>query len=140
MAWCRGPAIGHIVRFTGTSPGDFCRLIGAAMSGDRPVYLSANDISMNPWAVGWAKARTPPPTTLFQQTIIVGGHGASRLSPPYERHCANGFGRSWNFTTFGNVPLPPSMWNGARVPVVAHTPLPFQPPLGSSMRPSIHLA
>ena len=36
------------------------------------------------------------------------------------------------------VPLPPSMWNGARVLTVAQSPRPFQPPFGSSMRPSIH--
>ena len=53
---------------------------------------------------------------------------------------ASGSGRSWNLTTFGRVPLPPSMWNGARVLVVAHSPLPFHPAAASSMRPSIHLA
>ena len=60
-----------------------------------------------------------------------------RSAPTY---FANGSGRNWNFTTFGRVPLPPSMWNGVRVPVVAHRPLPFQPPFGSSILPSIHLA
>lgn len=29
---------------------------------------------------------------------------------------ASGSGRSWNFTTFGRVPLPVSVWNGVRVP------------------------
>ena len=54
-------------------------------------------------------------------------------------HRASGSGRSWNFITLLVVPLPPSMWNGARVLTVAHKPLPFQPPSGSSTRPSIHL-
>jgi hypothetical protein len=45
---------------------------------------------------------------------------------------------SWNLT-LGRVPLPPSMRKGARVDVVAHNPLPFQPPFGSTMRPSAHL-
>ena len=31
-------------------------------------------------------------------------------------HRASGSGRSWNFTTFGRVPLPVSVWNGVRVP------------------------
>ena len=53
---------------------------------------------------------------------------------------ASGSGRSWNLTTFGRVPLPPSMWNGARVLVVAHSPLPFHPAASSSTRASIHLA
>ena len=52
---------------------------------------------------------------------------------------ASGSGRSWNFTTLLVVPLPPSMWNGARVLTVAQSPRPFQPAFGSSMRPSIHL-
>ena len=54
-------------------------------------------------------------------------------------HLASGSGRSWNFTTLLDVPLPPSMWNGARVLTVAHRPLPFQPASGSSTRASIHL-
>jgi len=34
----------------------------------------------------------------------------------------------------------PSMWNGVRLPEVAHNSRPFQPPFGSSMRPSRPLA
>ena len=34
--------------------------------------------------------------------------------------------------------LPVSMWNGARVLTVLHSPRPFQPPFASSIRPSIH--
>ena len=29
---------------------------------------------------------------------------------------ASGSGRTWNFATFGRVPLPVSVWNGLRVP------------------------
>src|SRR5262249_35815435 len=54
-------------------------------------------------------------------------------------HRANGFGRSWKWITLLVVPLPVSMWKGARVLTVAQRPRPFQPPLGSSIRPSIHL-
>src|SRR6185295_708933 len=36
--------------------------------------------------------------------------------------------------------IPSSEWNGARVELVAHSARPFQPPFGSSMRPSAHLA
>jgi len=51
---------------------------------------------------------------------------------------ASGSGRSWNFTTLLVVPLPPSMWNGARVLTVDQIPRPFHPAAGSSTRPSIH--
>jgi hypothetical protein len=54
--------------------------------------------------------------------------------------CASGSGRSWNFTSFGGVPLPPSTWNGVRLPADAQIPRPFQPPFGSSIRPSMVLA
>ena len=30
---------------------------------------------------------------------------------------ASGSGRIWNFTSLAVVPLPPSMWNGARVEI-----------------------
>src|SRR5687767_2187628 len=64
------------------------------------------------------------------------------LSLPGEtfRHFAKESGRSWNFTTLGLVSLPPSVWNGVRVPVVDQRPLPFQPAFGLSTRPSSHLA
>ena len=51
---------------------------------------------------------------------------------------ANGSGRIWNRTTLLVVPFPVSMWNGARVLTVAHSPFPFHPAFGSSIRPSIH--
>src|SRR5919108_6587399 len=51
---------------------------------------------------------------------------------------ANGSGRIWNLITLLVVPLPVSMWNGARVLIVDQIPRPFHPPFRSSMRPSIH--
>src|SRR5688572_26668680 len=54
-------------------------------------------------------------------------------------YLASGSGRTWNFITLLVVPLPVSMWNGALVETVVQMPRPFQPALGSSMRPSIHL-
>jgi hypothetical protein len=51
---------------------------------------------------------------------------------------ASGSGRIWNFITLLVVPLPVSMWNGVLVEIVVQMPRPFQPALGSSMRPSIH--
>jgi hypothetical protein len=60
---------------------------------------------------------------------------------PSPTYFASGSGRSWNFTSFGTSPLPmPSPWNGVRLPELPHTPRPFQPPFGSSMRPSNVLA
>jgi hypothetical protein len=53
-------------------------------------------------------------------------------------YLASGEGRNWKCRTLLGVPLPPSMWNGARVLTVAHRPFPFQPARASSMRPSIH--
>src|SRR5215467_939702 len=63
-----------------------------------------------------------------------------RLKAFYCAHLARGSGRIWKCTTFGEFSLPPSMWNGVRLPVFDHTPRPFQPALGSSMRPSRPLA
>jgi hypothetical protein len=59
------------------------------------------------------------------------------FAPP---HLASGSGRIWKCTTLGEFSLPPSMWKGVRLPVFDHTPRPFQPALGSSMRPSRPLA
>ena len=74
------------------------------------------------------------------------GHAQSELSTRAGRSCRNhtasylasGSGRSWNRMTLLCVPLPVSMWNGARVLTVEYRPRPFQPPFGSSIRPSIH--
>ncbi len=57
-----------------------------------------------------------------------------------QHQSASGLGRSWKCTSFGRLPLPPSTWNGVRLPAVVHRPRPFQPPFGSSMRPSTPLA
>jgi hypothetical protein len=35
--------------------------------------------------------------------------------PPEPTYLDRGSGRTWNFTSLGVSPLPPSMWNGARV-------------------------
>src|SRR6266567_8657794 len=52
------------------------------------------------------------------------------------RYRAKGLGRSWKCTTLLVVPFPVSIWKGARVLTVAHSPRPFQPACGSSIRPS----
>jgi hypothetical protein len=58
----------------------------------------------------------------------------------------SGSGRSWNSTTSGLDSISgvapgalgagastPSMWNGVRLPEIAHNSRPFQPTFGSSM-------
>ena len=50
--------------------------------------------------------------------------------------CASGSGRTWNLKTGATFSVPPSAWNGARLPDVVQTARPFQPAAGSSMRPS----
>ena len=54
--------------------------------------------------------------------------------------CASGSGRTWKCTAMGFMPLPPSWSQGVRSPLEVHRPRPFQPALGSSMRPSRPLA
>jgi len=53
---------------------------------------------------------------------------------------ARGFGRSWKCAASGFVPFPPSISHGVRSPFADHSPRPFQPAFGSSMRPSSPLA
>ena len=53
---------------------------------------------------------------------------------------ASGSGRSWTCMASGLVLFPPSLSQGVRSPLVVHNPRPFQPALGSSMRPSRPLA
>src|SRR5207249_6638966 len=71
-------------------------------------------------------------------------HGAavpeelSRDSSTPDVYRARGSGRSCKCRTLLVVPLPPSMWNGARVLTVAQNPRPCQPAFGSTIRPSIH--
>jgi hypothetical protein len=65
------------------------------------------------------------------------------LAPPLagsRRQSASGWGRSWKWKAIGTVPLPPSFSHGVRSPLVVHTPRPFHPALGSSIRPSRPLA
>ena len=54
------------------------------------------------------------------------------------RRACCGSGRSWNRIALLVVFFPPSMWNGARALIAAHSPLFFHPAFASSMRPSIH--
>ena len=61
-----------------------------------------------------------------------------RIGPAH--YLASGSGRSWKCAASGLVPLPPSISHGVRSPLAAQMPLPFQPALGSSMRPSKPLA
>jgi len=66
---------------------------------------------------------------------------SQNVSPPALRsYFASGSGRSWKWIALLVFPFPPSMWNGARVLMEAQRPRPFQPALGSSIRPSSHLA
>jgi hypothetical protein len=110
-----------------------------------------------------AHARRAPARTRIQDAVIHGGG----TSPPSSiatgsaasainvrsrirdlpdpwlsagRYFASGSGRSWKCTARGLEPLPRSISHGARSPLDAHNPRPFQPALGSSMRPSNPLA
>ena len=49
---------------------------------------------------------------------------------------ASGSGRTWNLKTGATRSVPPSAWNGVRLPDVVQIPRPFQPVSGSSIRPS----
>jgi hypothetical protein len=55
---------------------------------------------------------------------------------PVKNYFANGLGRICMWRTSGLLPLPPSWCQGVRSPSGIHRPRPFQPALGSSMRPS----
>src|SRR5882724_8948588 len=69
-------------------------------------------------------------------------HRAPPRSSRLERsaHFASGSGRTWMCTARGLEPLPPSISHGVRSPFVLHSPRPFQPAFGSSIRPSRPLA
>ena len=75
------------------------------------------------------------------QGLLEGGRlaGAKVLSLAIAQ-CARGSGRTWICTARGFEPLPPSFSHGVRSPLVLHSPRPFQPAFGSSMRPSKPLA
>ena len=69
------------------------------------------------------------------------GHGSRRCvcaRSAFSRtaYFASGSGLTWKCTTSGFVPLPPSLSHGVRSPLGTQSPRPFQPALGSSMRPS----
>lgn len=85
---------------------------------------------------------TPRKKSAIRKVISM---GAAKINPRRTNdftlsQSANGSGRNWNFTTLLEVPLPVSLWNGARVAHVDHTPFPFHPALGSSILPSIPFA
>jgi hypothetical protein len=63
------------------------------------------------------------------------GWAPLRVASP-RHYLANGSGRSWKCAASGLVPFPPSMSHGVRSPLADQRPRPFQPPFGSSMRPS----
>src|SRR5215475_1894321 len=76
----------------------------------------------------------------FDEPTQLVGPGLNPAQPVKHCQCASGSGRTWNLTTLGKVPFPVSRWNGVRLPSVVHSARPFQPALGSSMRPSMYLA
>jgi hypothetical protein len=81
--------------------------------------------------------RPPGPADRGAAGRVAGtGHSAraDRVGAP--RYLASGSGRSWNRIALLVVPCPPSMWNGVRVLTDAQSPRPFQPAVGSSIRPS----
>src|SRR5882672_6861370 len=81
------------------------------------------------------EARTPASFAIISAYNLSGGR--PRWPPPH--YFASGFGRTCSLKTLGCSPLPPSLWKTVRVPDVVHRPLPFQPALGSSTRPSTSL-
>ena len=111
-----------------------------------------------PGIVNWLVIVVPNPVVLKESTAagrtgpssgrkphIARGRRAFVRTPPSHSlaaiaYSASGSGRIWNFTTLLIVPLPVSLWNGARVAQVDHSPLPFHPAFGSSILPSIPLA
>jgi len=93
-----------------------------------------------PGSPGAFSRSDPAPETLAARAspscIAVTCSQLRALGEPRCAYRASGSGRIWKCTILGDVPLPPSRWNGVRLPVFDHTPRPFQPALGSSMRPS----
>jgi hypothetical protein len=112
-----------------TGKGDACDAPDATGGAD---LVCAPEVSVAP---GPGRAR---------ETVCAYGPRATltemNLAEPSVLYFASGSGRSWNLITLLVVPLPVSMWNGARVLTVDQMPRPFHPAAGSSMRPSIHFA
>src|SRR6266550_8704327 len=76
-------------------------------------------------------------------SVKTAGGSAPALPPASstrEDQCASGSGLTWMCTARGLLPLPPSISHGVRSPLLLHSPRPFQPAFGSSMRPSRPLA
>ena len=65
---------------------------------------------------------------------IFPARSSGEVLPRYQS--ASGWGLIWNCTISLVAPLPPSRWYGEPVLKLAHTPRPFHPEFGSSMRPS----
>jgi hypothetical protein len=89
------------------------------------------------------KSDRPPPfrgREIKNRPALRAGRGWFLLRLRSGDQSASGSGRIWKCTTLGRLPLPPSTWKGVRLPAVVQMPRPFQPPLGSSMRPSMPLA
>ena len=80
--------------------------------------------------------RASVPAPLWRPRIRTG----SLLPTLSEPQSASGPGLNWMCTARGIAPLPLSLSHGVRSPFVLHSPRPFQPAFGSSMRPSRPLA
>ena len=111
--------------------GNLRRILPVAVPGERVLVVDAGvgDVDDD---VAWRELLDRRVDEAARTLVVGDPEGA-------KRHRASGSGRIWKCITLLDVPLPVSMWNGARVETVAHRPRPFQPPLGSSIRPSIHL-
>ena len=92
----------------------------------------------------WAHARVDLHHRRLRIVVgaTLGGPTKGRLkaAPTTRPYLASGSGRSWKCAASGFVPLPVSTSHGVRSPLAAHSPRPFQPAFGSSMRPSNPLA
>src|SRR5262245_26082033 len=114
-----------------------------------------NDVERAPFAVvwrGWPRGRlcrryrTYDERTAADQTEADDRRSYNSKTEPrteldhVSRYLASGSGLIWNFTSLLVSPFPPSEWNGARVAYVVKMPLPFHPPFGLSIRPSMPLA
>ena len=81
-------------------------------------------------------ARTPT----HDQRALDGSQSQGSLARVRAAHFASGSGRTWKWTAMLDFPLPPSLCHGLRFDQPVHSPRPFQPAFGSSMRPLIDLA
>src|SRR5216684_866819 len=98
----------------------------AARLGLKPARLAADTAYGTGKFLGWLMQdrKSPCPGPRTAQCIVS------------VAQCASGSGRTWMCTARGLLPFPPSFSHGVRSPFVLHSPRPFQPALGSSIRPS----